>query len=543
MKKSFIADKKYLSLPVKTGADKKTIRIYIDGIQIDEGTVEFSSAPDFFMALDMIPYNGKTVDVEIDGEEQSSADKIILSDEIRGGEELYRERWRPQFHFTARRGWLNDPNGLVFHEGVYHLFFQCNPFGRSWGNMHWGHAVSTDLFHWEEKPLAIFPDAHGHAFSGSGVVDHLNSSGLGKDGNPPLVFLYTAAGSQLKPVRPDVQCLSYSNDGGETFSLYEGNPVLPHILGGNRDPKLIWHKESNGWIMALYLDKEADNRQIYILLRSNDLIHWTKICEIRTPGGGECPDFFPLAVDGDSSNIKWIFWTADGFYLIGSFDGYLFKPEGEPLRSYVGGHSVGNARGYAAQTFSDIPESDGRRIQISWLTGEMPKDMPFNSAMSLPVELSLKTNDSGIRLFSMPAMEIVTVRCKYHEWKEINLSSIPFKLEGQSGGLYDLSIEIIPDGDACTVIKIGGSVEISYDSGKNVFSCRGMDVKLPNQNTTFTVRLVIDRTSLEIFVNGGEAHMPLTEIWKDLEPEIEISTRSGKAQIFSIELFELESIW
>lgn len=197
--------------------------------------------------------------------------------------ETYHELHRPQLHFSARKGWINDPNGLVFLDGVWHLFFQHNPESTVWGNMTWGHAVSDDLIHWRQLEHAMYPDEHGSMFSGSAVVDHGNTAGFGAGA---LVFLYTAAGSFAKPARQYTQCLAYSTDNGQTLKKYQGNPVLNWIEADNRDPKIIWHAGTRRWVMVLYLN---DDR--YQLHTSSDLKTWAHLQDLRLEGDDECPDF------------------------------------------------------------------------------------------------------------------------------------------------------------------------------------------------------------------------------------------------------------
>jgi len=299
-----------------------------------------------------------------------------------GDEPLYQETYRPQFHFTPKTNWTNDPNGLMYYKGEYHLFFQHNPFGINWGHMTWGHAVSPDMVHWTQLDHAIHPDELGTIFSGSGVVDWGNTAGFQTGEEAVLVCIYTSAGgtSPESEGRPFTQSIAYSNDRGRTWTQYEGNPVLGHIAGSNRDPKVIWHEPTGKWVMALFLDGHD-----YALFGSPDLKEWTRLSDVHVEGASECPDFFELPVDGDPASTRWVFWGASGNYLLGSFDGTSFTPEGESLRSNWGAHC------YAAQTWSDIPPSDGRRLQIAWMAkGEYP-GMPFNQQMSFPRELTLRT--------------------------------------------------------------------------------------------------------------------------------------------------------
>ena len=227
------------------------------------------------------------------------------------------------------RGWLNDPNGLCYYNGEYHLFFQACPYTTRDSAKHWGHAVSTDLVHWKELGIALYPDALGPMWSGSAVVDWKNTSGFGVDGKPPMVLAYTAAGVFA-------QCVAYSTD-GRTFTKYERNPVVQHISDGNRDPKVIWYEPTQRWVMCLYVGFPADGkngaqceRNTVQFLSSPDLKNWTKTGEID--GFFECPDLFPLPVDGNANNVKWVLTAANSDYMVGQFDGQTFKPETRKLR-------------------------------------------------------------------------------------------------------------------------------------------------------------------------------------------------------------------
>ena len=301
---------------------------------------------------------------------------------------LYHELHRPQFHFSPRENWTNDPNGLVYLDGVWHLFFQHNPEATTWGNATWGHAVSEDLVHWQQLEHALYPDEHGDMFSGSAVVDWDNTAGFGKGA---LLAFYTAAGSYAEPKRPFTQCLAYSVDNAKQWTKYDGNPIIEWFEADNRDPKVVWHAPTRRWIMALYL---AGNR--YCLLRSADAKSWTRFQDLSLEGCTECPDFFPLT--DESGTERWVFWGAKGTYRIGSFDGDEFTPETALLTSEQG------TNGYAAQTWSDAP--DGRRIQISWMLGGVYPEMPFSQQLSIPVELTLAGAGEDVSLVRWPVREL-----------------------------------------------------------------------------------------------------------------------------------------
>jgi hypothetical protein len=300
--RAFVIEKRYLNFPIAGSAAISKVTLLVDGHV--ERTLDMrlaEAAPDWWAFLDISPWRGRTLVVRVDKlpDDSPALGAIEPDDVIKGSEDLYRERLRPQFHFSSRRGWNNDPNGLVYYRGEYHLFYQHNPYGWEWGNMHWGHAVSRDLLHWNELGDALAPDALGPMFSGSAVVDWNNTSRFGKDGQPPLVLCYTAAG------RPTVQCLAYSND-GRTFTKYSGNPIVPQITPGNRDPKVIWHAPTGCWVMVLYVGlpdpmrpaekgRPAQRHTIHFLT-SPDLKVWTIRSQVE--GFYECPDFFELPVEG-----------------------------------------------------------------------------------------------------------------------------------------------------------------------------------------------------------------------------------------------------
>jgi hypothetical protein len=293
VEREFVVAAKVLNLPVKTGAEKRVLHLLVDGEVVRELVVELATGePDFWTGLDVDAFRGKTVVLRADGGGADVLAAVTPGDAVTGTEDLYRETNRPQFHFSPARGWTNDPNGCMFYKGEYHLFFQHNPFGWAWGNMTWGHAVSTDLVHWTEIGDALHPDALGTMFSGSGVVDTENTTGFKTGDEDPMVCIYTSAGgtNPWSKDQPFTQSIAYSNDRGRTWQAYEKNPVVGHIIGSNRDPKVIWHAPSKRWVMVLYLEGND-----YAVFHSPDLKEWTQACDVTLPNASECPDIFGVA--------------------------------------------------------------------------------------------------------------------------------------------------------------------------------------------------------------------------------------------------------
>jgi len=258
-------ESRYLYFPVKNDAPKRHVRLLAGGEVVRAFEIELAeSEPDFWVSADLGVFIGQRLALEVDGLEPDASLLGVLcqSNVPAGTEEEYNEPLRPQFHFSSRRGWNNDPNGLLYYDGEYHLFYQHNPYGRRWGNMHWGHAISTDLVHWQELGDALYPDRLGTCFSGSGVVDWGDTAGLEAGAAKTLVCIFTSAGdtSVESQGQPFTQSIAYSNDRGRTWRMYPGNPVLGHVAARNRDPKVIWHAPTSRWVMALYLKVRASAR-------------------------------------------------------------------------------------------------------------------------------------------------------------------------------------------------------------------------------------------------------------------------------------------
>jgi sucrose-6-phosphate hydrolase SacC (GH32 family) len=461
-------------------------------------------------------------------------------------EGLYSEMYRPQFHFSPRTGWTNDPNGLVFYKGEYHLFFQHNPFDTKWGNMTWGHAVSEDLVHWRQIENAILPDHLGTIFSGSAVVDWNNTAGFQTGEEKVLVAIYTAAGGTNPESKgqPFTQCIAYSNDRGRTWTKYAGNPVLKHIAGGNRDPKVIWHVPTGRWIMALYVDipipgkvdekgKPAAIRTIQFFSSPN-LKDWTLLSQIE--GFHECPDLFELPVDGNPKKTRWVLFGTDGQYLIGQFDGKQFIKES--------GKHVGDfgKNFYAAQTYSDIPASDGRRILIAWMQGGQYPGMPFNQQMTFPAELTLRAFPEGIRMCRYPVKEIEKLRAAHRTWGNQPLPPGENPLSIGKGDLFDISAEIELGAADEVAFTLRGET-VMYTAADRKLSCLGKSAELVPVNGRIKLRILLDRASIEIFGNDCRIPMSFCFLPKPDDQTLALSASGGSARLISLTVHELHSAW
>ncbi len=526
--RTLLVEHRYLNLPVRNGAEKRVARFVVDGVEVYRFDIELAEGdPDFWVYANLAPFQGTRLTVTVEGVDDDALAALIQSETPVGMDDLYREKYRPQFHFTSRRGWLNDPNGLVFYDGVYHLFYQHNPYGWSWGNMHWGHAVSPDLVHWEELGDVLYPDALGVMFSGCAVVDWQNTTGFQDGDDPPLVLIYTAAGE------PFTQCLAYSTDGGASWVKYAGNPVLGHIAGHNRDPKVLWHAPSQQWVMALYL-VDYD----YALFGSPDLKTWRKLCDVHIGDATECPDFFALPVDNDPVNTRWVFWGANGNYVLGSFDGETFTPESDVLRYDWGGNS------YAAQTWSDTP--DGRRIQIAWLRVNLP-GMPFNQMMAFPCELTLRTTPAGIRLRSWPVREIERLYDWGVHWSNESLDLEPgADLMDEAlltnGDCFDIYADLDP-GAATALTFVLRGISVTYNVAQQTLTCEGRTVSVLLVDGMVNIRILLDRAALEIFGADGLVALPLGVILPDEDHALHFYVEGGPTGEFIVGVHTLLSVW
>jgi fructan beta-fructosidase len=472
----------------------------------------------------------------------------------------YQEPLRPRFHFTPSRNFMNDPNGLVYYKGEYHLFYQHNPFGEVWGHMSWGHAVSRDLLHWEHLPVALREENGVMIFSGSAVVDRDNSSGVcRRDGTDRscLVAIYTGHGHEKQ-----TQNLAYSNDRGRTWTKYAGNPVIDLALKDFRDPKVIWHQGTRRWIMVTVL---ADQHKVRFF-GSRDLKKWETLSDFGPAGatGGvwECPDLFALPVDGDPKNVRWILdidinpggiaGGSGGQYFIGTFDGTRFVNENAPDQTLWVEHGKDF---YATTSFADIPPTDGRRIWMAWISNWLYANVEptviWRGAQSVPRELALRRLPEGIRLVQTPIAELKTLRTAAGPTTITAAASVP--------GSADIEIDLVHGhwreagfrlsnsaGEAVVVGVNANPLELFVDRrnsrttpfheaypGRHAGPVRW-------RNDTIQLRVLFDRSVLEVFANDGESI--ITERVYPTQPFDRIEPlpdgRSATARVW-----EMRSVW
>ncbi|MEL6251881.1 MAG: glycoside hydrolase family 32 protein [Bacteroidota bacterium] len=490
----------------------------------------------------------------------------------------YDEEHRPQLHFSPPGEWMNDPNGMVYYEGEYHLFYQHYPDSNVWGPMHWGHAVSKDLIHWENLPIALYPDELGYIFSGSAVMDYENTSGFGEEGKPAMVAIYTyhdPVGAKEESKTFQTQGIAYSTDKGRSWTKYEGNPVIPNPgLRDFRDPKVFWHKESSQWVMIFARGNQV---QIY---NSPDLKAWTLASEFGEDQGThagvwECPDLFELPID-DTGEKKWMMIVSLGdgnpnggsgtMYFVGDFDGKTFSnenPKDEVLWLEYGRDN------YAGVTWSDIPETDGRRIFMGWMSNwryaQVVPTYAWRSAMTLARELSFTDYKGKTILKTTPVVE--------NEAMRINESDL---VVGEVAGLRPLGI--LPNGLMEIGIKLeldpsdspefialqlsnlkGGIVRVGYKTssqeyfidrqvaGKSDFheDFATLDVApaKTGEENILDMRLFVDVSSVELFADEGRTVM--TDIYFPTETFTQLSLLvvKGKAKILAGKVWELEGVW
>lgn len=472
-----------------------------------------------------------------------------------------REPWRPQWHFSARRHWINDPNGLIFFDGEYHLFFQYNPFGNEWGHMSWGHAVSTDLVNWQELPVAIPEDERVSIFSGSVVLDRANTSGFARDGVAPLVAIYT--GCLRRDVGGQAQELAFSHDRGRSWTKFAGNPVLDLGLRDFRDPKVFWHGPTGRWVMTVVVPDERCAR-FYASLNLKD---WTWLSDFHAPFEGqgiwECPDLIPLPTpDG---GCVWLFKVdvfaghpsgdAGARIFFGQFDGTRFtaEPESEPRWADWG------ADFYAALSWADAP--DGRALWLAWqnchrVAKHLPTE-PFRGAMSVPRELGVRREGGRWALLQQPVRELKSLRGVPAAQSGITVGSTVVDLRALlpaqgDARLLDIELtvsELPADGIVCLLLRHGSRacMRVGVDAARGtVFVDRSQagfapagDVLWPQRRhapgafkpgVPLKLRVLLDWSSVEVFVGNGEACLSEQILPDDTQQGLALVAERGSAR-------------
>ncbi len=489
--------KDYLVLPVSEYVGAVFVGLKIDDKYVKDVILRLDyENPTTYSLLPVSEFKGQEVIVEIDPD--SDFRDIQTNDPAK---KILGENFRPVIHYTTDYGWTNDPNGLLKYtspvtgETVYHMFYQLNPYDWIWGNMHWGHAVSKDLYHWERRPIALYPDDMGTMFSGSAIVDVENRSGLKRGDDDVILLFYTAAGQDcdVYRVKKFTQCLAYSTDGGKTFEKYTKNPIVDHIEGGNRDPKVIWCAELGKYVMSLYLD-----RNDYCILTSENFIDWEILQKITVEGESECPDFYPFNLDGKR---KWVFSGASGRYVVGEFENGQFVYDQKVCRLYC------NSQSYAAQTISDYDEY--KHIQIAWDNTASFGNATFRSQMSVPYKLSLNESDDRIALSAEP-FGLDAVRKENRKYENIRIESgLPFKTE-LSGQVYeiDMSFDLSDIGSSVRFEVFG----VAFDLSKNESALIFCNDKMIFDSDTVDLKFIFDKGSVEVFGNGGTSVMTVAKL-------------------------------
>lgn len=513
----------YILLPIEEKSPEVKIQLRTPDSE-DQSTFDVHLAVnriDYWIPVDVKKWKGQKVTLSFLGVKKPflGINEVKQSDKF---EFDYNEKYRPQFHFSPEHGWMNDPNGMVYLDGEYHLFYQYNPYGTMWGNMHWGHAVSTDLTSWTYLPTAITPDSLGTIFSGSAVIDVNNTAGFGANA---MVAIYTSAG------KVQAQSIAYSTDKGRTFTKYANNPVLANTgIPDFRDPKVFWNEASNEWIMSLA------TKQTITFYGSSNLKEWTRLSEfgegIGAHGGvWECPDLFPLVYN---AKTKWVLLVSINpggpnggsatQYFIGDFDGKTFTADKLPYPVWL---DYGRDN-YAGVTFSNIPKADGRKIFMGWMSNwDYANNVPtnnFRSAMTVARELGLENNGTHLILTNKPVKELTNLRANVNEIKDqivdkaISIDNILKTYKGQ----FELEMTFVPQnakvfGFGLTNSK-GEYINFTFDLEQNMLKVDRRNAGIKDFNDkfasesiapitkkgTYTIRLLVDKASTELFINNGE---------------------------------------
>lgn len=567
-------DSRYLLLPVQESTDDARINVLVDGNVAETIYVRLAkSKTDYTVPFDLTPYKGHDVMLDVvipqsrgsvrEAKDDACWRGIVLADTF---DTANREKYRPAFHHTPRYGWMNDPNGMFYKDGRWHLYYQYNPYGSKWQNMTWGHSVSDDLVNWEHLPEAIRPNGLGSVFSGSCAVDHDNTAGFGSDA---VIALYTSAGTS------QMQSLASSTDDGLTFNIYPSNPVLT-LESEARDPKVFWNDSTKEWnmILAHALDHEM------LIFTSPDMKSWTLQSSfgkgLGAQGGvWECPDLFELPVAGTDEK-KWVllcninpdgpFGGSGTQYFVGDFDGKTFKADTDAVGNVSTKWLDYGKDHYATVTWSDAP--DGRRVALGWMSNwQYAADVPtmqFRSANILPREMGLfRAPDGEVYASSAPSPELEALRGKLAakvKKTTVGRKARSFALPSENGGICEILMDIEAS-KAKTVNVVfsnsqGEKVVMQYDPAAATLSFDRTQSGITDFSEGFpavtvtptheasgriALRIFVDRSSMEVFGNDGEFVMTNLVFPRTPYTALSVSAEGGNAKVENLRIYSLKS--
>lgn len=550
------ANAKYLLLPVEEASQESKLYMIIDNDVVKTLNVRLAvNKVDYFVPVDLSAYTDKNISFNFQLTPSTAIcwNEMKLSDTF---DTTNREKFRPVYHFTPAYGWMNDPNGMVYKDGEYHLFYQYNPYGSMWGNMHWGHAISKDLVSWEHQPVAISPDALGTIFSGSCVVDTDNTAGFGAGA---IIAFYTSASDR------QVQSMAYSLDNGRTFQKYDRNPILTSTDRDFRDPKVFWHADTKKWIMILAVGQEM---QIYSSPNLKEWAYESSFGEGHGVHAGvwECPDLFELPVRGTELK-KWVllcninpggpFGGSATQYFVGTFDGKTFTNESPNLTKWM---DYGKDH-YATVTWSNAPKD--RKIAIAWMSNwDYANNVPtmqYRSANSVPRDLELFTRNGQTYLSSLPSPEMLKLRGKAQKKGsfKVDRSHEINQLLANNNGTYELEIKFKNNNADVMSLQLfnskGEEVELYYNlldnrftmdrrnSGQTSFSKTFASATIApiSAQKEYTLRLLIDRSSIEAFDGNGEFAMTNLVFPEEPYNRISFNAKGGSFTVTSFTVYDL----
>ncbi len=565
-------DSKYLIFPVQESSDDAKINVVVDGKIAETIYVRLAkSKTDYTVPFDLMPYKGRNILFDIVMPQGRGSIREIKEDVCWKGIEVAdtfdvsnREKYRPAFHHTPLYGWMNDPNGMFYKDGKWHLYYQYNPYGSKWQNMTWAHSVSDDLVNWEHLPIAIRPNGLGSVFSGSCALDVENSAGFGKDA---VLAMYTSAGTS------QMQSLASSHDDGMSFNIYSGNPVITQESEA-RDPNMFWNPDTRQWtlVLAHALDKEM------LFFTSPDMKQWTLTGSfgkgLGAQGGvWECPDLFELPVDGTDLS-KWVlicninpggpFGGSGIQYFVGDFDGRTFVSDTDAAGRVPTKWLDYGKDNYALVSWSDAP--DNRRTAIGWMSNwQYAADVPtsqFRSANTLPREIGLfKGIDGEIYAYSAPSPELVKLRGKlYKNVGKTTIGSRPkvYQLPVENDGICEILVDIDAAKSSSVNLtlsnKEGETVVMKYNTSDRTMSFDRTKSGITDFSENFpavtvapthevdgkiSLRIFIDRSSIELFGNNGRFVMTNLVFPTHPYSGLALSADGGNAKIEPLKIYSI----